>query len=234
MILLRLLVAHIIADFFLQPTKWLEGKHRNGIRSVYLYSHAAVVGLLTYLFLGHWTHWQLPLFVMVTHYLIDIWKLSKEDTVGYFVADQLLHLLMLLIGVGWFFRFPWLPDIINSRHIWILLFSYLIILRPTGFFIEKLTARWSSELDALAEMFDGLNNAGTWIGYLERLIILTLMLFGHFSAIGFVIAAKSIFRFNGNVQTERDRKMTEYVLIGTLLSFVIAIFIGIIARLFLF
>src|SRR5699024_8939227 len=142
MILLRLLVAHIIADFFLQPTKWLEGKHRNGIRSVYLYRHAAVVGLLTYLFLGLCTHWS----------------------------------LMLFIVFGWFFRFPWLTDIINSRHIWILLFSYLIILRPTGFFIEKLTARWSSELDALAEMFDGLNNAGTWIGYLERLIILTLML----------------------------------------------------------
>ncbi|HLR77030.1 MAG TPA: hypothetical protein VK106_05175, partial [Balneolaceae bacterium] len=116
---------------------------------------------------------------------------------------------------------------------WIILSSYLLVMRPIGFFIEKLTFRWNTELNSL-DSFDGLNNAGTWIGYLERLIILTFILFGHYGAIGFLIAAKSIFRFNGRVHTERDRKMTEYVLIGTLLSFTLAIFTGIVARALLY
>jgi hypothetical protein len=51
---------------------------------------------------------------------------------------------------------------------------------------------------------------------------------GHFEAIGFLIAAKSIFRF-GDLKEAKDLKMTEYVLIGTLLSFGIATVISLIA-----
>ena len=41
-------------------------------------------------------------------------------------------------------------------------------------------------------------------------------------AVGFLLAAKSIFRF-GDLKEAHDIKLTEYVLIGTLLSFGIAI-----------
>ena len=44
-------------------------------------------------------------------------------------------------------------------------------------------------------------------------------------AVGFLLAAKSVFRF-GNLQEAKDRKLTEYILIGTLLSFGIAIITG--------
>lgn len=37
-------------------------------------------------------------------------------------------------------------------------------------------------------------------------------------AVGFLLAAKSVFRF-GDLRDDQDRKRTEYVLIGTLLSF---------------
>ncbi len=43
---------------------------------------------------------------------------------------------------------------------------------------------------------------------------------------GFLIAAKSIFRF-GDLSKAKDRKLTEYILIGTLLSFGIAIACGV-------
>lgn len=237
-IFLRLLVAHILADFFLQRTKWITGK-QDGARSIYLYYHIAVVGVLTYLFLGKWQQWQLPVFIMATHYLIDIWKSYKGDTFRYFVIDQLLHLSMLIIGWAWYIGIE--PEFIqsfwtgvNNTGFWIILSSYLLVLRPVGFFIEKLTSRWSDELNALPESFNGLNKAGTWIGYLERFIILTFILAGQYGAIGFLIAAKSIFRFNGKVQSERDRKLTEYVLIGTLLSFTLAILVGIIAHTLLY
>jgi hypothetical protein len=52
---------------------------------------------------------------------------------------------------------------------------------------------------------------------------------GHFDAIGFLLAAKSIFRF-GDLKEAKDRKLTEYVLIGTLLSFGIALLIGLLVK----
>ena len=72
---------------------------------------------------------------------------------------------------------------------------------------------------------DSLQNAGNYIGILERLLIVCFILTHHFEAIGFLLAAKSIFRF-GDLKEAKDRKLTEYVLIGTLLSFGIAIGVG--------
>ena len=70
-----------------------------------------------------------------------------------------------------------------------------------------------------------LPNAGTLIGYLERVLILTFILIDQFAAIGFLLAAKSIMRF-GSASGSNHRKLTEYVIVGTLSSFTIAIFIG--------
>ena len=58
-------------------------------------------------------------------------------------------------------------------------------------------------------------------GVLERLVIYLLVLIGQYEAIGLLIAAKSIIRLR-----EGDRKMSEYVLIGTLLSVSMAILTG--------
>lgn len=68
-------------------------------------------------------------------------------------------------------------------------------------------------------------NAGKWIGYFERILILTFILTGTTEGIGFLLAAKSIFRF-GELSKAQEIKTTEYVLIGTLASFTIAIIIG--------
>ncbi len=65
-------------------------------------------------------------------------------------------------------------------------------------------------------------NAGRIIGMLERLIIFFFVTIGQFAAVGFVIAAKSIVRY----KELEDRNFAEYVLIGTLLSSLIAILAG--------
>ncbi len=65
-------------------------------------------------------------------------------------------------------------------------------------------------------------NAGKLIGNIERILTLTLILFNQYEVVGFIIAAKSILRYK-----ETDTSRTEYVLIGTLLSFGIAILLGI-------
>jgi hypothetical protein len=56
--------------------------------------------------------------------------------------------------------------------------------------------------------------------------VLTFVLNLQFSAIGFMLAAKSVFRF-GDLKDSKDHKKTEYIIIGTFLSFMMSILTGI-------
>jgi hypothetical protein len=70
-----------------------------------------------------------------------------------------------------------------------------------------------------------LPNAGKYIGIIERLFVLVFILLGRWEAIGLLITAKSVFRFN-DLKESNNRKLTEYILIGTLVSFGLAILAG--------
>jgi len=61
----------------------------------------------------------------------------------------------------------------------------------------------------------------------ERILVFTFVINNHFEGIGFLIAAKSILRFN-DIKGSEARKEAEYVLIGTLMSFAASIITGII------
>lgn len=69
---------------------------------------------------------------------------------------------------------------------------------------------------------------GRVIGYLERSLILVLILTGNIGAIGFVLAAKGFTRFK---QLD-DRDSAEYVLIGTLLSTAATMLTGVVLSAF--
>jgi hypothetical protein len=84
-------------------------------------------------------------------------------------------------------------------------------------------SQWSQSLND--DNYESLNNAGKYIGMLERLFVFVFVITGHWEGIGFLLAAKSVFRF-GDLKESRDRKLTEYILIGTLISFGIAIGVG--------
>jgi hypothetical protein len=71
----------------------------------------------------------------------------------------------------------------------------------------------------------GLKEGGKLIGYLERLLILAFVLVNQFAGIGFLVAAKSIFRFS-EIKENNDRKEAEYIIIGTFASFLYAIIIS--------
>lgn len=230
LMLLRLLAAHLLADFLLQAKSWI---HQKDVRSRQLYYHIAVVGIVTYLFLGSWAQPALPIFIMVTHFFIDWWKSTQKETTAIFLIDQFAHLLMILIGWN-FFASTGSPlgnaavDLLNNTTFWLIASSYFIVTRPFGFLIAKITSRWQQELTEGDDIqLSGLQKAGMWIGCTERLLILTFILINQYSAIGFLIAAKSIFRFNGNIGGNQKRKEAEYILVGTLLSFGLTIALGI-------
>lgn len=52
-----------------------------------------------------------------------------------------------------------------------------------------------------------LPNAGQWIGYIERIMILTFVLVGSFEGVGFLLAAKSVFRF-GELNKAKENRTT--------------------------
>ena len=98
-----------------------------------------------------------------------------------------------------------------------------MVTMPASVFINKFTSRWSNDID---EQGENLKNAGKWIGIIERVLILTFIILNQFEAIGFLIAAKSVFRF-GELKESEKQKRVEYILIGTLISFSVAITAGI-------
>lgn len=231
-ILLRLIAAHLIGDFFLQPKTWVESKQKKRIKSVLLVLHAVLHGILAYIFIADWGNVLLPLLLIILHWIIDLFKVYRKPIFQWFVVDQILHLLSILLLWYIFYanRFDLHYDILNffydPKNLWIII-GYIFVLNPTSMIIYHATAKWQNELH---NKQDGLENAGKWIGYLERILTLTFIFFNQFAAIGFLIAAKSIFRF-GDLTNSKERKLTEYILIGTFLSFTISILVGILIKL---
>lgn len=172
--------------------------------------------------------------ISITHFLIDLWKLQyKRDHLKIFVLDQILHILVLAIIwlyliEGFDLILPFLGALFSSPKILGIGIAYLLVIFPVGFMVGKATERWHDELETSLQK-TSLKAAGRYIGIFERLMVLTFILTGHFSGIGFLIAAKSILRFSDKTETGA-RKQTEYVLIGTLMSFAITIIIGFLLR----
>jgi len=237
-ILLQLLLAHILTDFVLQSKSWIKHKQKHRGKSYVLFLHALLAGFLTYIFLQQVNWWYVALFISVTHYFIDWWKiLQKTDNLKYFLLDQLFHLIVLIIAwlyliQGFEKLIPFLLDVLNSPKILAVIAAYLTVIFPAGFLIGKATKRWQEEIEATNKS-NSLDAAGRFIGIFERILVLTFILTDNFAAIGFLIAAKSILRFSDKTETGA-RKQTEYVLIGTLMSFAITILLGLLVHYFVF
>ncbi len=228
-ILLRLLFAHVLSDFFFQSDKICDGKQgKTKKKYIYQLLHSFIHASMAYLFVADWSNRIVPLVIFISHIMMDYIKVEymKKNTTSFFI-DQLVHIAIIVVlwlslfdHEGNFcqelFRTEW-----DSLSIWAVVIAYLLVLKPTSVFLSLFIKKWSPS--ATAEK--SLPNAGKWIGYFERILILTFILTGNAEGIGFLLAAKSIFRF-GELSKAQEIKTTEYVLIGTFASFTIAILIG--------
>lgn len=225
-ILLRLLLAHLLGDFLLQPAKWVKAKSSKKEKAPELYYHVFIVTLLTYIALWDWVNWYIPIIVMISHLIIDMWKSYRPESFIYFVADQLLHLLVIvLLWLGFFFGHQNIIALtikhFNSPHFWLIVLAYYVVIGPLGIAIGNATSNWQAEAGMDK---GGLSKAGSWIGRCERVLILTFIITDQYTALGFLMAAKSILRF-GDAE-DRAQKKTEYILAGTLISFASAAIVG--------
>ncbi len=227
---LKLLLAHIIGDFVLQ-TKTLVLRRRENV--FYLLLHVLVhVALVCLVFWQEVSNdWQYIAFIGLAHLAVDSLKIIGERIwpsrpALLFVTDQLLHVLVILAVVLHRYGMPqYDADIWFSAKTLAYIIALLLTAVVSPIFLRVFFSKWKQEQTFYLKKDETLLDAGLWIGIMERLIIVLFIQVGFLSGIGFLLAAKSIFRF-GDLTNAKDTKFTEYVLVGTFASFLIAMVIG--------
>jgi Protein of unknown function (DUF3307) len=231
LVIIKLLIAHILGDFALQPSTWIDSKREKGIKSRAFYYHLVIVGLLTFIAIGQlsWAAAGISLTITITHALIDCWKIKvdKSHSLTYFSIDQPLHLVVLIaawlfIINGWDKIQTVANGLWNSFPILIVSLGYLFCVIPSCFIVKFVVKQLIVQNEA-----SDVKRGGMLIGIFERIIIFTFVLFSQYEAIGFLITGKSILRFS-----DGQKKETEYVLVGTMLSYTLAILTGVLVNLF--
>jgi hypothetical protein len=238
MLLVKLILAHMIGDFLLQPGHWVKKKEKEKLKAPELYIHALLHGLLPLLFVGDLKFWFPAAVIAVTHFIIDAAKLYLQGEKGnrqaqekrwplskrtWFFIDQALH--VAVIAIVWYNwqGFSLKPGLFFTQEHLIFLTAVVAVTLPASVVVKTFISKWTPHTEESEG--ESLDSAGEYIGIFERLFVLSFVITGHWEAIGFLIAAKSVFRF-GDLKESKDRKLTEYILIGTLLSFGIAFVAG--------
>lgn len=238
--LIFLLFLHILGDYYFQTPLLSERKAKS--YSAVL-QHCLIYSIVCLLALIPVMDAQLLFAVIIaalSHLMIDNAKLCyidylkknnqytavKERTI--YIADQILHLLSLtliayvMVTEGANIQIaPFLSNILStvfpsakSAFIWMVMF--LFIWKPANITIRYLLSIYKPSYKDGSDT----GKAGSFIGLLERLLILILLSINQFSAIGLVLTAKSIARYD---KISKDKEFAEYYLLGTLLSTIIVI-----------
>ncbi len=223
-----LVAAHVLGDFVFQSRRDVREKHR----PVVLVKHTLVIAVLSYLLVGWWRVWQIPALILVTHACIDLVKSKMGKGARAFLLDQAAHGLALLAiafvlssptdqTLHWvqLLGAPYLQALIllSGFAVGVYAMDYLVGLAVQPLLDEMAAVTPPTSHDIHQES-RGFANGGQLIGRLERALIFLLVLTGQPAGVGFLIAAKSIFRF-GELREHRNRMEAEYILIGTLMSF---------------
>jgi hypothetical protein len=215
-----------MGDFVLQPQKWVWHKETHKHKSKFLYWHLLVhVCALIVVLQFNFKYWLGILIIGVSHLIIDILKLHLKPHINsrlLFWLDQLAHLIMIAVVVNLYHSYVFSFRVFFEPDILLFITALLCLTKVSSIIMKIMISKW--DLKEYTEEAS-LENAGAYIGMLERLFVFAFIITNHWEGVGFLIAAKSVFRF-GDLSKAKDRKLTEYILIGTLLSFGLAIVFG--------
>jgi hypothetical protein len=216
---LAILTAHLIGDFVLQSNWMIAHKQQWWV----LLIHVSIVSIITGLLLGS-LNMTILLVIFFSHWVFDWIKIRIGDSTLPFVVDQLAHLTVAILlslylpdalSLGWWQNI--LATNANVYYASLCLISGGILSIPAGgILIGKVMKPLTDQISK--EKLDGLKNGGKYIGLLERTLIYLFILMGSIEGVGFLLGAKSILRF-GEIKDQEDRKVTEYIIIGTFFSF---------------
>ncbi|MES2457326.1 MAG: DUF3307 domain-containing protein [Bacteroidota bacterium] len=251
-LLIRLLLAHLLTDFVLQPKSWVKDRAEKKGKSRKLYLHVSLTAVVAYILSGEYENWLIPLVIFSTHLAIDYAKSkARKDNFNYFIIDQIAHIMVIVLlwlasKHQWGNIYYESQVLLNNNKFWIIALGYTFVSWPLGIIIGKATQKWRDQISkekqnavllneqtpaSNEEQELGLASAGKWIGICERMLIFTFVLMAQYTAIGFLMTAKSILRFSEK-ETNTQLK-TEYVLVGTLVSFAASALTGVLIQLVL-
>jgi len=213
---IALAFGHSLADFLMQTDEMVRHKTRPHV----LLLHICIVTAVSWAALGFPLAPLLLILVAVSHFGIDWLKLRHgSGNFGPFVIDQAAHLAMILLAAA-LFPGAWAAGLWAHGPGPFALIPQAMAL-GAGFVFTV----WGGDYAVRALMSEvappdpeSLPKGGRLIGRLERAMILMLVIAGQPDGIGFLIAAKSLLRFN-DLARDQDRRVSEYVIIGTLASF---------------
>jgi hypothetical protein len=239
--LLAVYLAHLLADFVFQTHRLVEQKRRRQPGAYLLHGliHYLCAVILTGFFvpgsfLSFRTHVVIAGLALV-HLLIDLAKMLligkglMHDGSPAFVTDQFLHFLTVVLA-AWLLS-PAVPPseltallqssrIIQNKFLAVPV-VYVGVMFGGGYLIRFLTRSMAEDVKSHSpeRAAEQLQNAGLYIGWLERFLVLTALLLQSPATVGLILTAKSIARY----PEFKSERFAEYFLIGTLLSISIAL-----------
>ncbi|MGA8021396.1 MAG: DUF3307 domain-containing protein [Candidatus Acidiferrales bacterium] len=240
---LALYLAHLLTDFVLQTAGMVKEK-RSGAAAGYV-KHGAVyfacgVAVTGFFVPGVFFSMRFQIAVQMltlAHLGIDWCKIAlgrktawAEGTTA-FALDQWVH-FVTVVGAGcWIARVA--PSLVlekflgvvraPSDRVLLLIVVYVGVIFGGGYLIRFLTRPLIRHLH-VSESPLQLSNAGMYIGWLERFLVMTALFLRSPATAGLILAAKSIARY----PEFKKEQFAEYFLIGTLLSISAAIVGGVI------
>jgi len=240
MVFLALLLAHLLGDFPLQPGKVAANKGRrlwaSGAHFAIHYGTAwACLLLFTHIAFRSITAQAVILGYLLVHLAIDLTKHALvvrrivPDGAVIFLADQAAHVVTvvaatgLLTGAGIteFFGQMHLSPMMKFRILTIATI-YVGTIFGGGYLVRYLTKSLAS--DITTENAAQLKNAGLYIGWVERFLVLTAIAVQAPALVGLILTGKSIARF----PELKESRFAEYFLIGTLSSTALAVVGGLV------
>ncbi|QFZ53615.1 DUF3307 domain-containing protein [Oceanihabitans sp. IOP_32] len=223
---IKLILAHFIGDFLLQPDKWVAHKETHKHKSKFLYGHILVhTGALILVLQADFNYWLGILIIIASHYIIDIIKLNLTNVINnrlLFSLDQCAHIIIIAVVVNIYEPFNFSINSLYNSKFMLLITCLLGVTVVSSTIMKIVISKWYLKENNSDK---SLEHAGAYIGILERLFVFGFIIMNYWAGIGFLITAKSVFRFS-DLSKAKDRKLTEYILIGTLMSFGLAIVFG--------
>lgn len=239
---LTVLLAHLLGDFPLQTSPMVQGKSQ-GSRAYLVHGgiHFLVLALCIAVFTGlqslaSISFWLAAALYIAAHLVIDrakqalISAAKPADSASIFIVDQVLHVGMI-VGLAWFLtrpgwsslrsQFSWSP--VTGEKVLEAAIVYVAVVFAGGYLIRYLTRNLAIGIQKPGETVEQVKNAGMYIGWLERFLVVTAILVQSPSIVGLILTAKSIARF-----PDLKERFAEYFLVGTLLSIGLAVVGGLV------
>lgn len=233
-----LLLGHVVGDFYFQSDEMAIAKERSyaervrhgvfyalGIAPV-LVAIAIFLGCPLVLAVGAW----IVLFAM--HGVIDFMirpriKRMTHGEVQAFLLDQALHVGCCVVAGVFLAKNASreLSPYWAETLVWTTSLALCIV--PACVLVKLLLGSLRRDAAFPGGFRKDAANSGRAIGMLERAIVGVLTLLGQYDAIAFVVAAKSIARYE---RLKDDKTFAEVYLVGTLASVAAAIFLPLFVR----